>query len=101
MNIAFEGFDWDNGNDKKCQKHGVSIEAIETFFKQDTILVAPDIKHSDLEKRFLAIGRAMDSRPLFIVFTFRIKEGNKLLRPISARYMHQKEIEKYEKDTGN
>lgn len=26
------GYDWDDGNYQKCQKHGVSIEEIETLF---------------------------------------------------------------------
>jgi uncharacterized DUF497 family protein len=35
---------------------------------------------------------------MIVVFTFRCREGLRLIRPISARYMHKKEIEKYEKE---
>lgn len=35
---------------------------------------------------------------MFIVFAFRDKGDEVLIRPISARYMHQKEIEAYEKE---
>jgi uncharacterized protein len=35
---------------------------------------------------------------VFIVFTIRRKGDELLIRPISARYMHQKEIEAYEKE---
>lgn len=33
---------------------------------------------------------------MFVVFTFRQQEGRRLIRPLSARYMHKKEIEGYE-----
>lgn len=35
---------------------------------------------------------------MFIVFTFRRKGEEVLIRPTSARYMHKKEIEAYEKE---
>jgi uncharacterized protein len=35
---------------------------------------------------------------VFIVFTFRRKGDEVLIRPISARYMHRKEVEAYEKE---
>lgn len=91
MGIAVEGFDWDEGNVIKCQKHGVTLQEIEEFF-QTQLHVAPDIKHSQEEERFLAVGRSPIGRPMFVVFTLR----NNLLRPISARYMHEKEAKQYE-----
>jgi len=33
---------------------------------------------------------------LFIVFAFRVKDEDALIRLISARYMHQKEVSHYE-----
>jgi uncharacterized DUF497 family protein len=36
---------------------------------------------------------------MFVVFTLRVKRGETLIRPISARYMHGKEIEGYEKES--
>jgi uncharacterized DUF497 family protein len=91
MSIVIEGFDWDEGNRTKCQKHGVSTEEIEELF-QTQLYVAPDIKHSQDEERFLAVGRLPSRRPMFVVFTIR----NKLIRSISARYMHEKEAKQYE-----
>ena len=35
-------------------------------------------------------------RYVFLVFMLRKIDGQTLLRPISARYMHQKEIDHYE-----
>ena len=94
--IAPQVFDWDDGNRKKCQKHGISIGEIETFFAR-VPMVAPDDKHSESEKRLIAIGRSSQGRPMFVAFTLRDRHGERLIRPISARYMHLKEIEWYEK----
>jgi uncharacterized DUF497 family protein len=95
--MDFDGFDWDIGNRSKCQKHGVSIVEIESLFS-GTLLVAPDILHSGTEQRFRAVGLTIKRRALFIVFTLRQKDGTLLIRPISARYMHKKEIKAHEKE---
>jgi uncharacterized protein len=42
------------------------------------------------------VGRTTERRSLFVAFTFRINAMGALIRPISARYMHGKEIEGYE-----
>ena len=99
INIEFESFDWDDGNIEKCQKHGVSLETIEWFLKQPTILIAPDLKHSEKEARYLAVGKEQDNKPLFVVFTFRIIDDLTYIRPVSARYMHKKEIDRYEQES--
>jgi uncharacterized DUF497 family protein len=96
MAMDFSGFDWDHGNRTKCRKHGVSTETIEALFRGGVIIL-PDEAHSQIERRFKAIGRTDEGRMIFAVFTFRRREGALLIRPISARYMHKKEIEHYEK----
>jgi uncharacterized DUF497 family protein len=93
--LAYDGFDWDAGNRAKCQKHGLTVEEIETFLRNDP-LIAPDLRHSLSEQRFLAVGRDSRGRGMFVVFTMRKRDGLTLLRPLSARYMHRKEIEGYE-----
>jgi uncharacterized protein len=60
-------------------------------------MVLPDEAHSHGEQRFRAIGRDETGRPLFIVFTLRARRADTVIRPISARYMHKKEVEHYEK----
>ena len=67
-------FDWDDGNRKKCQKHGLSVAEIEAFFA-GIPRVAPDYKHSAAERRFLAVGRDQHGRPIFVAFTMREREG--------------------------
>jgi uncharacterized DUF497 family protein len=91
--MEFEGFEWDAGNSAKCQKHGLSLDEIESVFSQ-RVLIVNDEANSEAEQRFRAIGVTASGRQAFIVFTLR----GKLLRPLSARYMHRKEIDRYEKD---
>jgi uncharacterized protein len=94
--MEFSGFHWDYGNRSKCQKHGVSIDEIEELFQQE-VYVEPDPRHSKDEERFKAIARSAKGRAVFVVFTMREREGSRLIRPISARPMHRKEIRAYEK----
>jgi uncharacterized protein len=96
MNFHVDGFDWDDGNRSKCQKHGMSIAEIEALFLRGA-RVAPDPKHSANEDRLIAVGKTNMGRPLFVAFTMRTNEGRRLIRPVTARYMHAKEITAYEK----
>ena len=91
MEIA--GFDWDDGNWPKCGKHGVSQEEIEEALTNQPA-VMPDPYPE--EPRMRAIGKTGAERHVFVVFMLRDVDGQTKLRPISARYMHQEEIEYYE-----
>ena len=98
MDLQVDGFDWDDGNRSKCQKHGVSIAEIEALFVHGP-RVAPDPKHSEDEDRLIAVGKTGTGRPLFVAFTMRTKEGRRLIRPVTARYMHAREIAAYEEES--
>ena len=37
--MEFAGFNWDAGNRKKCQKHGVSIAEIESVFSRPVVIL--------------------------------------------------------------
>ncbi len=94
---AIRGFDWDHGNRHKCQKHGVSIEEIEAVFSRPVVLL-PDKENPQGERRMKAIGTTPAGRNVFVVFTWRAERaGRALLRPISARLMHRREVDSYEK----
>jgi hypothetical protein len=95
--MEYSGFDWDRGNRAKCQKHGVSVAAIESLFA-GSVAVLPDAAHSRKEHRYRAIGWTDEGRAVFVVFTLRRRGGDVLIRPISARYMHAKEVRAYEKE---
>ena len=91
--MVITGFDWDEGNWPKCGKHGVSREEIEQ------VLLATPAVMSDPnqdEPRMKAIGKTDAGRYVFLVFMLRKREAKTKLRPISARYMHQKEIDHHE-----
>jgi len=89
------GFDWDAGNRDKCRKHGVSLADIEAFFR-GRIAVHP-ARIGNKEERFIAIGSTARGRQVLVVFTLRVRSGKTLIRPISARYMHRREVAHYEK----
>ena len=96
----FHGFDWDDGNRSKCQKHGMTIAEIEHVLIHHGTLLVPSPK-GDSEARILAIGRTPADRLAMIVFTPRVRGGGTLLRPISARFMHPREARKYVKEISN
>lgn len=93
--MEIEGFDWDAGNRDKCRKHGVSLVEIEEALRRCPV-IAPDRAHSVAETRFIAVGRTLAGRRVFVAFTLRTKDGRRLIRPISARYMRLKERLRYE-----
>ena len=90
------GFQWDEANsEKNWIRHQVTkIECEQVFFNKP-LIVADDIKHTQLEKRWYVLGRTDINRLLFIVFTIR---GN-LIRVISARDRSKKEREIYNEQT--
>ena len=90
------GFEWDKNNiDKSYQKHGITLNEAEEIFLDEDILLLEDIKHSQQEERFKAIGKIAKGRILFLVFTIR---GNQI-RIISARVANKKERRIYEQKT--
>ena len=91
-NIA--GFQWDDGNVRKNEKHGVSTAESEQVFFNAPLLMLEDAKHSASEPRVHALGKTDDGRLLHITFTLR-EDGTKI-RVISARDMHRKEREIYD-----
>ncbi len=89
------GFDWDWGNSRKsADKHEVSQFEAEQLFFNAPLLVSPDVKHSQREARYHALGKTDAGRQLHVTFTLR--KGGTLIRVISARDMHRKERVVYE-----
>jgi uncharacterized protein len=83
------GFEWDAGNTRKNEKHGVSMAEAEQVFFNVPLLLLDDEKHSQQEARYHALGQTDTGRLLHLTFTLR-KAGS-LIRVISARDMHRKE----------
>jgi uncharacterized protein len=95
MNFKADGFDWDEGNWPKCAKHGLSKPEIEYALRHDPLVLMD--RTGRAEQRFNAVGRNREGRHLFIVFTVRVINAAILIRPISAGYMHEREVKTYEK----
>jgi uncharacterized DUF497 family protein len=95
--MEFSGFDWDSGNLEKCRKHGVSTEVVEGLFER-AVAILPDEEHSQTERRFRAVGKTAEGRAVFVVFTRRQCGEDILIRPISARYMHERAVRSYEEE---
>lgn len=91
---AIVGFDWDDGNARKNDKHGVSQSEAEEVFFNLPLLLLEDARHSGQELRYHALGKTDEGRRLHITFTLR--EDGTLIRVISARDMHRKERSTYE-----
>ena len=89
-------FEWDHGNERKSSdKHNVSKGEAEQVFFNQPLLLLHDQKHSQEEPRFHALGKTDKSRKLHITFTIR----EACIRVISARPMHKKERDAYEKNS--
>ena len=88
------GFDWDHGNARKNDKHGVAQTQAEEIFFNQPLLMLDDLLHRDQEARYHALGKTLEGRLLHVTFTLR-GDGS-LIRVISARDMHRKERSVYE-----
>jgi uncharacterized DUF497 family protein len=72
----------------------VSLAEIEALFAADP-LVVEDERHSIDEKRLIAIGVNQNGRMMFVGFTIRLRDGRQFIRPVTARYMREKEFFRY------
>jgi uncharacterized DUF497 family protein len=92
------GFDWDDGNTfKSAEKHAVSQAEAEQVFADIRLLVTEDVKHSERESRYQAMGRTVGGRLLHVTFTLR--DNQTRIRVISARSMSRKERAYYDQET--
>ena len=90
------GFEWDAGNARKNEKHGVAQSEAEQVFFDQRLLVVADPGHSVGEPRFHALGFTIGGRRLHVTFTLRV-DGTRI-RVISARDMHRKERQIYDRE---
>ena len=88
------GFNGDDGNARKNEKHAVSMAEAEQVFFNAPLLMLEDAVHSQHEPRLHALGKTDEGRALHITFTLR--QTSLLIRVISARDMHRKERAIYE-----
>jgi uncharacterized DUF497 family protein len=91
--MRVEGIDWGEGNWPKCGKHGVGESEVEDVLRNLMFRIPDPFPE---EPRYRTAGQATTGRHVFLVFAQRERDRGTFLRPISARYMHDKEIRKYE-----
>jgi uncharacterized protein len=60
-------------------------------------MIADDVKHSDREARYQAMGRTIAGRLLHVTFTLR--DNQTKIRVISARSLSRKERAYYDQET--
>ncbi|MGH8208592.1 MAG: BrnT family toxin [Steroidobacteraceae bacterium] len=89
------GFEWDAGNARKNERHGVSAGEAEEVLFSPRLLLLDDQRHSQEEPRYHALGVTAAGRRLHVSFTLR-RDGT-AIRVISARDMSRKERAIYEK----
>ena len=77
---------------EKSAQHGKKLDAI--LMEAVNMLAADRL----LPRRYIAVGKTRARRFSVVVFTLRVADDRLKLRPISACFMHKKEIAKYEKE---
>jgi uncharacterized DUF497 family protein len=88
------GFDWDEANSgKSASKHSVSRAEAEQIFFDEQLLLAGDVKHSQDEPRYHALGQTIEGRLLHVTFTLR--DNQTRIRVISARDANRRERAAY------
>ena len=88
-------YDWDEEKAALNEvNHGVSFSEAATVFKDDYCLILPDVWHSQIEERFVALGESQTKKLLVVIYTLR--DGT--IRIISARAATLNERKKYVKE---
>jgi uncharacterized protein len=86
-------FEWDIEKDKANQKkHGIAFEMAQYAFTDPERVIAEDISHSHLEKRYYCFGKLGDE-----ILTVRFTYRNKVIRIIGAGFW-RKGKKVYEKE---
>jgi uncharacterized DUF497 family protein len=77
---------------QNLRKHGVGFEEAATVFLDPLLRVMPDVEHSEVEERWLALGKSKGQLLLVVIHT----ESDNQIRIISARKAEPKERRQYE-----
>ena len=90
-------FEWDTNKEKlNIKKHGVTFEQASYVFSDRFALSMYDDEHSDIEERWVMLGKSLNESLLLIVHIFKDKD-EELVRIISARKATNKEKQIYHK----
>jgi uncharacterized DUF497 family protein len=90
-------FDWDPAKGREnLRKHGVGFQTASLVFEDPWILSRKDLSHDDAEDRYNALGEIGAGAILFVVYTWRERDGEETIRLISARGASAQEKRSYE-----
>jgi uncharacterized protein len=88
-------FEWDAVKAaRNLRKHGVSFLEAATVFGDPLAVTYNDPDHSEVEQRFLTLGRSADGRLLVVSHA----DGDENVRVISARKATPRERQHYEEN---
>jgi len=94
VHMAELRFVWNEAKNRANErKHGVSFEEAQTAFLDENAKVYFDPDHSETEDRFILLGISFQLRVLIVCHCYR--EGDVLVRIISARKADKREQENY------
>jgi len=90
-------FEWDTEKEKlNIQKHGISFEQASYVFADPFALSQYDDEHSQIEDRWILLGRSLNDTILTIIHTFKEESGTESVRIISARKATNSEKQVYQ-----
>jgi len=88
-------FEWDEAKNRRNRiKHGIWFEEARSVFDDPRSRFFYDTEHSEAEDRYLLLGMNFAGRLLVVAHCYR--EGDALVRIISARKATRKEVTFYE-----
>jgi len=90
-------FTWDEEKAKaNMRKHNVSFEEASSVFADENARLKHDPEHSDEEDRFIILGFSSTLRILVVCHVYR--QGDQIIRLISARKATRNESKQYGRD---
>ena len=76
-------FEWDAETSTRNRiRHGIGFDESREVFDDDLAIVRFDAEHSDVEQRFIIVGRSKRGRTLVTIFV----ERGTVIRIISSRH---------------
>jgi len=91
-------FDWDPSNAQtNFSKHGLDFEQAATVFLDPLAVTIPDEEHSEIEARWITLGKDTTGHYALVVHPFEWSADDRgRVRSISARRPTKAEIRNYE-----
>ncbi len=90
-------FEWDdNKNQKNIKVHNISFEEATAIFYDENCIIDLDTRFDYYESRYQAIGKVNNALVLLVAHTYRDRDGEEVIRLISARPANKQEKQLYD-----